>query len=59
MLTIMIDNKSQLPLMEVLGYIANEKDIPADEVLKISGKIEIIKTEGHYYDKIVIRDIKS
>jgi hypothetical protein len=55
----MIDNKSQLPLMEVLGYIANEKDIPADEVLKISGKIEIIKTEGHYYDKIVIRDIKS
>ena len=39
MQTIMIDNKSQLPLMEVLGYIANEKDIPADEVLKICRKI--------------------
>ena len=66
MQTIMIDNRSSYSFNEVLEYIANEKDFPFDERIsntagnasKLNGLVEMIKTEGIYYDKIVINDKK-
>ena len=48
---VMIDNRSSFSDDEVMNYLAGY-------TTKLNDKIEVLRTEGEYYNNIVVRDVK-